>query len=76
VELVVEAEMVVVVVPVVPTRFPVAPGASPDVPNGSALVFLSWYSTFAAAAVSKRQLQDLFQLVEGSAKDSSLVVVG
>jgi hypothetical protein len=69
-------EVVVATVPAVPTGFPVAPSASPDVPNRSALAFPSWYSPFAAAAASEWQLWDLFQSVEGSMEDSSLVVVG
>jgi hypothetical protein len=68
-------EVVVAAVPAVPAGFPVAPGASLDVPDGSTLAFPSWYSPFAAAATSERQLRDLFQLVEGSVEDSSLVVV-
>jgi hypothetical protein len=76
VELVVVVEVVVVAVPVVFVESPAAPGASPDVPDGSALTFPSWYSPFAAVAAFERQRQDLFQPVEGSVEDSSLVVVG
>jgi hypothetical protein len=68
--------VVEVVVTAVPAGFPVAPGASPDVPDGSALAFPSWYSPLAAADASERQLRDLFQLVEGLVEDSFLVVVG
>jgi hypothetical protein len=76
VELLVVVEVVVVVVPVVPVGFPVAPGASPDVPDGSTLAFPSWYSPSPTIAASERQPHDLFQPVEGSEEDSSLVVVG
>ena len=73
-------EVVVAAVLVVPDGFPVAflaaPGASPDVPDGFALAFSSWCWAFTASAASERQQWDLFQPVEGSVKDSSLVVVG
>jgi hypothetical protein len=62
--------------PAVPVGFPVAPSASPDVPNGSTLAFPSWYSPSAAIAASERQPRDLFQPVEGLEEDSSPVVVG
>jgi hypothetical protein len=76
VELVV-VEVVVAAIPVVPARFPVVfPAASPNVPGGFVLAFPSWCLPFAVAAASERQQQDLFQSVEGLAKDSSLVVVG
>jgi hypothetical protein len=51
---------VVAVVPAIPTRFLVTPGASPDVPDGSALAFPLRFSPFAAAAASERQRRDLF----------------
>jgi hypothetical protein len=76
VELVVVVEVVVATVLIVPLGFPIAPGTSPDVPDGSALAFLSWYSPFVAVAASARQLRDLFQPMEGSVEDSSLVEVG
>jgi hypothetical protein len=77
---VVEVVVVVVVVPVVHVAFPkaflVAPGASPDVLAAFALAFPLWCLPFTAATAFERQLRDLFQLVEGSVDDSSLVVVG
>jgi hypothetical protein len=84
---VVEVVVVVVVVPAVlgaflgvlasfHVVFPAAPGASPDVLVAFAIAFSSWCLPFAAAAASGRQQQDLFQSVEGSTEDSSLVVVG
>jgi hypothetical protein len=50
--------------------------ASPDVLVAFALAFPSWCLPIAAAAASEWQQRDLFQLVEGLAEDSSLVVVG
>jgi hypothetical protein len=80
-------EVVVVVVPAVlgvfpgvlasfPVVFPVIPGTSPDVLVAFALAFPSWCLPFATAAASERWQRDLFQAVEGSVEDSSLVVVG
>ena len=75
----VEVVLVVAVVPVVlvssPVAFPAAPGAFPDVLVAFAPAFLSWCLSFDAATASERQLRDLFQPVEGSVEDSSLVVV-
>jgi hypothetical protein len=82
VELVAAVEVVVVVAAVLvvlvssPVAFPDAPGASPDILAASKLAFQSWCSPFAAAAASERQLLDLFQPVEGSVEDPSLVAIG
>jgi hypothetical protein len=83
VELVVVVVVVVVVVaifPVVPVALPVAflvaPSASADVLVAFALAFPSWCLPLAAVAAAKRQLRDLFQPVEGSVEDSSLVMIG
>jgi hypothetical protein len=46
--------VVVATVLAVPAGFPVAPGASLDVPDRSTLAFPSWYLPFAAAAASER----------------------
>lgn len=59
-----------------PIVFLATPSASPDVLIAFALAFPSWCLPFAVAAASERQQWDLFQPVEGSVKDSSLVVVG
>jgi hypothetical protein len=76
-------EVVVVVVPAIlgilasfHIIFPAAPGATPNVLVAFALAFLSRCFPFAAAAASEWQQRDLFKPVEGSAEDSSLVVVG
>ena len=61
--------MVVAVVPVVLV-------SSPDILVAFVLAFQSWCLPFAAAATSKRRQRDLFQPVEDSEEDSSLVVVG
>jgi hypothetical protein len=78
--LVVVVVVVVATVPVVlvsfPIAFPAALGASLDVLVTSHLACPSWCLPFAAAVASERQPQDLFQPMECSVEDSSLVVVG